>query len=126
MEAKTILVIEDNKLNIKLVKAVLHLNNHRVLVAEDAETGLRVARKKQPDLILMDIQLPAMDGLEATQIIKADPETSHIPVIAMTSHAMKKDREKAIDAGCDDYISKPIEQNEFLDKIVIYLDSETV
>jgi CheY-like chemotaxis protein len=114
---KTILVVEDNALNMKLVKAFLKSVNHKVLSAEDAETGLQLARGERPDLILMDIQLPGMNGLEATRIIKIDSDLKDTPVIALTSYAMNDDREKALAAGCDDYISKPINHKVFLEKI---------
>ena len=120
MEKRTILVIEDNALNVKLVKAILESSNHKVLVAEHAEKGLQLAREHGCDLILMDIQLPGIDGLKATEMIKADPELNHIPVIALTSYAMKEDREKAFSAGCDEYISKPIESEKFLSIINSY------
>jgi two-component system cell cycle response regulator DivK len=121
MEQKTILLIEDNALNIKLAKAILKTGNHHVLVAEDAESGLQLARKNRPHLILMDIQLPGIDGLAATEIIKKDPDLKHIPVIALTSYAMKDDREKSFAAGCDEHISKPVDYAELLDKISIIL-----
>ena len=103
-----ILVIEDNPANMKLVSLLLLNVGHTVLSAGDAETGLTMARADQPDLILMDIQLPAMDGLAATALLKQDPATAAIPVIALTAMAMKADREKTRAAGCDAYIAKPL------------------
>lgn len=117
MPDKKILVIEDNELNLKLVKNLLLLEKYTVLEAVNAESGLELARKEQPDLILMDIQLPGMDGLEATQILKHDDAMKNIPVVALTSYAMEGDEEKALAAGCNGYISKPIDTKGFKDII---------
>jgi len=117
MRKKTILVIEDNELNRKLVKALLQRGPYNVLEAIDAEGGIQLAQEHKPDLILMDIQLPGMDGLSATRIIKEDPELKGTPVVALTSYAMDGDVEKAKKAGCDGYISKPINTRSFLDTI---------
>ena len=103
-----ILVIEDSAANMKLVCMLLASAGHSVLSAVDAETGLTVARTEMPDLILMDIQLPGMDGLVATALLKRDPATAAIPVIALTAMAMKADLEKSQNAGCDAYIAKPL------------------
>ncbi len=103
-----ILVIEDNPANMKLAALILRNAGHAVLSAFDAETGLSIARAEHPDLILMDIQLPGMDGLTATAALKNDPPTADIPVIAVTAMAMTADRQKTKDAGCDGYISKPL------------------
>ena len=120
MEPKTILIIEDNQLNMKLVKTLLQIEKHQVLEADTAEKGLEIAKEKRPDLILMDIQLPGMDGLEATRIIKQDPELKGIPVVALTSFAMQGDEEKALEAGCEGYITKPIDTREFTQTLVQY------
>lgn len=104
----TILIIEDNAANMKLAVLLLKNAGHEPLCATDAETGLTIARATRPDLILMDIQLPGMDGLTATGLLKADPVMAKIPVIALTAMAMKHDREKSLQAGCDDYIAKPL------------------
>jgi CheY-like chemotaxis protein len=114
MENRNILVIEDNELNMKLMRGVFRMGNYQIIEAYDAEIGIRLAREHQPFLILMDIQLPGMDGLKATQIIKADPELKDIPVVALTGFAMQGDEEKAIDSGCDGYITKPIDVQEVL------------
>ena len=103
-----ILVVEDNPANMKLTSLLLHSAGHSVLSAVDAETALRLARNEQPDLILMDIQLPGMDGLTATTILKQDPATALIPVIALSALAMKADEERSQTAGCDAYIVKPL------------------
>src|SRR6267154_2206433 len=107
-----ILIIEDNQANMKLASLLLHNAGHTVLCAVDAETGLTQARAEQPDLILMDIQLPGMDGLAATALLKKNPATAAIPIIALTAMAMKEDQEKTRAAGCDAYIAKPLRYQE--------------
>lgn len=107
-----VLVVEDNPANMKLTSLLLHSAGHHVLRAVDAETGLRLAHDAQPDLILMDIQLPGMDGLAATAILKEDPATAAIPIIALSALAMKADRERSQTAGCDAYIVKPLRYKE--------------
>ena len=107
-----ILIVEDNPANMKLALLLLQNVGHEALCAVDAESGLTLARAQQPDLILMDIQLPGMDGLAATALLKADPATSAIPIIALTAMAMKEDREKTEAAGCDAYIAKPLRYEE--------------
>ena len=114
MANKTILVIEDNELNMKLVRSLLKMNNYTILEATDAETGIKLAREKNPDLVLMDIQLPGMDGLTATKILKAEGE---LMIIALTSHAMEGDDKKVKEAGCDGYITKPIDTRTFVSQI---------
>jgi two-component system cell cycle response regulator DivK len=107
-----ILIIEDNPANMKLASLLLNKVGHTVQCAVDAETGLTLARADLPDLILMDIQLPGMDGLAATALLKQDPVTTAIPVIALTAMAMKADQEKSQVAGCDGYIAKPLRYQE--------------
>lgn len=107
-----ILTIEDNAANMKLACLLLRNAGHTVLCAVDAESGLTLACAEQPDLILMDIQLPGMDGLAATALLKQDPATAAIPVIALTAMAMKEDKEKSHVAGCDAYIAKPLRYQE--------------
>jgi two-component system cell cycle response regulator DivK len=107
-----VLIIEDNTANMKLALLLLHRAGHSTLCAVDAENGIAQARSDQPDLILMDIQLPDMDGLTATALLKRDPVTAHIPVIALTALAMKVDEEKSQSAGCDAYIAKPLRYGE--------------
>ena len=107
-----ILIVEDNEANMRLARLLLVNAGHSVLWAADAETGLTLAREKQPALILMDIQLPGMDGLAATSLLKQVPHTAHIPVIALTAMAMKEDRDKTLRAGCDAYIIKPLRYKE--------------
>ena len=108
----TILIIEDNPANMKLACLLMTNAGHAVLTARDAETGLTIARSERPDLVLMDIQLPGMDGFAATAVLKTEPATRHIPVIALTSMAMKEDRERSESAGCDAYIAKPLRYRE--------------
>ena len=108
----TILIIEDNAANMKLAMLLLHNAGHVTLCAADAETGLALARAASPDLILMDIQLPGMDGLAATAELKLDAATARIPVIALTAMAMQADRAKSMLAGCDAYIAKPLRYRE--------------
>jgi two-component system, cell cycle response regulator DivK len=109
-----VLIIEDNVTNMKLAVVLLESAGHSVVVATSAETGLTLAREQQPDLILMDIQLPGMDGLEATAILKGDQATRSIRVIALTALAMKGDEERIRLAGCDGYVAKPLRYKEFL------------
>ena len=109
-----VLVVEDNPANMTLATFLLESAGHTVLSATDAEAGLTLARDEQPNLILMDIQLPGMDGLEATGLLKRDDATRAIPVIALTALAMKGDEERIRAAGCDGYIAKPMRYQEFL------------
>ncbi len=125
MAERTVLIIEDNEINMKLVRSLLQIGKCQVLEAGDAGTGIQLAREHRPDLILMDIQLPGMDGFQATRVIKEDPELKHTPVLALTAHAMKGDDQKAREAGCDGYISKPIDTRAFLERIASFFpDSE--
>lgn len=121
MENKTILVVEDNELNMKLVRSLLQLENYQIIEADNAEKGIQLARDHHPDLILMDIQLPGMDGLKATEVISNDANLKDIPIVALTSYAMEGDKEKALAAGCVGYISKPIETRSFPEAIAKYL-----
>ena len=124
MKVKTILVIEDNKLNMKLVNGLVKIGKYRMLEAIDAESGIQLVREQRPDLVLMDIQLPGMDGLSATKIIKEDPELKDIPIVALTSYAMQGDEEKALAAGCTGYITKPIDTRKFLETVSEYLKDD--
>jgi len=116
-----ILLVEDNEMNRDMLSRRLKRRGYEVLVAVDGEMGIELARTKAPDLILMDMSLPVIDGWEATGRLKADADLKHIPIIALTAHAMATDREKAIEAGCDDYDTKPIELTRLLAKIVTLL-----
>jgi CheY-like chemotaxis protein len=113
MAGERVLVVEDNPLNLELVKALLEKLGYTVLVAGTAEEGIECAKAKQPHLILMDVNLPGTDGLTATAILKAEPATKHIPVVALTAHAMKGDDERVLSAGCDGYMPKPIDTRTF-------------
>jgi len=117
----TVLIIEDNAANMTLATFLLQSAGHSVLSANDAESGLTLARGKQPDLVLMDIQLPGMDGLQATALLKADAATRDIPVIALTALAMKGDEQRIRAAGCDGYIAKPLAYKDFLATIAAHL-----
>lgn len=110
-----IAVVEDNPSNMKLAALLLRGAGHEVLQARDAESGLDLIRAELPELVLMDVQLPGMDGLTATRILKTDPCLAHIPVIAFTARAMKGDDENMRAAGCDGYLSKPFHHREFLE-----------
>jgi len=114
---KRILYVEDNDDNVYVVKTRLGRAGFTVLVAADGEQGVAMAAAEKPDLILMDLSLPVLDGWEATRKLKSGPETKGIPVIALSSHAMNEDREKALAAGCDDYDTKPVEIARLLAKI---------
>jgi CheY-like chemotaxis protein len=112
-----ILYVEDNEDNVYALKSRLARAGHTVIVASDGAQGVAMAASEKPDLILMDLSLPVLDGWEATRQIKAASETSRIPVIALTAHAMTGDREKALSAGCDDFDTKPVELPRLLEKI---------
>jgi CheY-like chemotaxis protein len=112
-----ILYVDDNDDNVYVLRSRLTRAGFSVVIATDGAQGVAMAAKEQPDLILMDLGLPVLDGWEATRLIKAAPETRHIPVIALTAHAMTGDREKALAAGCDDFETKPVELPRLLEKI---------
>ena len=116
-----VLIIEDNASNMKLATFLLESAGHTVLAATDAEAGIATAQAERPDLVLMDVQLPGMDGLQATALLKADAETRSIPVIALTALAMKGDAERIQSAGCDGYIAKPMAYREFLETVERFL-----
>ncbi len=118
---KKILVVEDNETNMYLINFILEKNGYEVIQAKTGEEGVELAIKEKPDLILMDIQLPGIDGLEATKRIRKSKANSKIPIIAITSYAMVGDRAKALAAGCTGYIQKPINPDTFLAEIKKYL-----
>jgi two-component system cell cycle response regulator DivK len=115
--AKTVLIVEDNELNMKLFHDLIQAHGYNILQTKDGMEALKLARQHKPDLILMDIQLPEMDGLEATRRLKADPVLRDTPVIALTAFAMKGDEETMRAAGCDGYVTKPIRYREFLAEV---------
>ncbi|MGO8701030.1 MAG: response regulator [Limisphaerales bacterium] len=112
MSAQRILVVDDNPINLKLAADLLAFEGYQILSAADGETALALIRRTPPDLILMDLALPGMDGLSLTRLLKADPATSHIGIVALTAFAMKGDEQKAKEAGCDGYITKPIDTRQ--------------
>lgn len=118
---KTVLIVEDNELNMKLFHDLLEAHGYQTLQARAGVEGVDLARKHKPDLILMDIQLPEVSGLEVTQWIKDDPDLRHIPVIAITAFAMKGDEEKIRQGGCEAYLSKPISVVKFLETVRNFL-----
>ena len=119
---RKILLIEDNEMNRDMLSRRLERKGFEVVIAEDGQAGVELASSSNPDLILMDLSLPVMDGWEATRCIKANPATQKIPVIALTAHAMAGDEQKALEAGCDEYDTKPVEFKRLLEKINTFLD----
>jgi len=118
-----ILLVEDNEMNRDMLSRRLARKEFEVVIAVDGQAGINMAASESPDLILMDLSLPVIDGWEATRQIKADPATQAIPVIALTAHAMMGDEQKALEAGCDDYDTKPVNLKRLLDKIDTLLDA---
>ena len=125
MAGETILVVEDNMLNLELISDLLEVHGYRVLKATAGAEALKQSQSEHPDLILMDIQLPGLDGLTITGILKDDPGTRDIPVIALTAHAMRGDEEKALQAGCNAYISKPIDTRQLPITLRSFLDRDS-
>ncbi len=119
--AKMILIVEDEPKNMTLLRDLLQVSGYSTIEATDGKQGVELAKESKPDLILMDIQMPVMDGLEATRILKADDTTSNIPVLALTSYAMKGDEERILQAGCDGYLAKPFDIQELLKSVAEYL-----
>ncbi|MEM6282221.1 MAG: response regulator [Chloroflexota bacterium] len=113
----TVLYVEDNPQNMRLVRKFLKMGGYPLIEAETGEDGLARARETKPSLILMDINLPDIDGMEVTRILKQESDTAHIPIIALTANAMHGDREKFIEAGCDGYLSKPVSKNDLLEAV---------
>lgn len=118
---KIIMIVDDNATNLKLASDVLEIEGFQVVRCSDAESAIASIGKKHPDLILMDIALPGIDGLELTRMLKASDATRHIRIIALTAFAMKQDHERALAAGCDSFITKPIDTRRFKDQIIPYL-----
>ena len=112
-----ILIVEDNDKNLKLVRDVLQVKGHATIEAKTGEDGIRLARERKPDLVLMDIQLPGINGIDALRVLRADPATAAIPVIAVTASVMQQDRTLITDAGFDGYVGKPINLKEFLEAV---------
>lgn len=124
MACEKILVVEDTPMIMELTTVLLETAGYVVIQAETAEAGIKLARAESPDLILMDIGLPGMDGLSATGILKQDPGTKDIPVVALTGFAMKEDEERILAAGCDGYLTKPISTKEFRKQVARFIGSE--
>jgi len=121
MTVKRILIVEDNELNMKLLNDVLEAHGYTVLKAGEGRVAVELARQYRPDLILMDLQLPDISGLDATRLIKGDEETRSIPIVAVTAFAMAGDERRALDCGCDAYLAKPIILREFLDLVADFI-----
>ncbi len=119
-----LLLVEDNEMNRDMLSRRLQRRGYEVIIAVDGDEGVKIAQSEAPDLILMDMSLPVLDGWEATRRLKAAPKTQSIPILGLTAHAMSGDREKAIEAGCDDYDTKPIEFSRLLEKINALLGKE--
>ena len=125
MSSNKVLIVEDNPMNLELITDLLEISGYSILQATTAEEGINIAKTESPVLILMDIGLPEMDGLTATKILKNDEKTKKIPIIALTSHAMLGDEEMIRNAGCEGYITKPINTREFPKEIAQYLGSSS-
>ena len=121
---RRILVVEDNAMNLELVRDILLAEGYEVLEAADGATGVHVAGAERPELILMDLQLPGLDGLQAVQLIRADDALRDVPIVAVTAHAMKGDDERARSAGCDGFIAKPIQVRDFVTTVARYLEGK--
>lgn len=125
MAGKNILLIEDNEVNRRLAGFLLRSQGYQVREATTAAAAFEMVEKERPDLIVMDIQLPGMDGLEVTRKLKEQPATADIPVVAVTSFAMKGDREKALAAGCAGYVTKPIDKNTFIQEVAAHVGNKS-
>jgi len=121
---KRILIVEDDPKNLKLVRDLLQVSGYVTIEATNGKLGVEAAKEQKPALILMDIQMPVMDGLQATRFLKSDEETKKIPIVALTAYAMKGDEERMIEAGCDGYIPKPIDTKSFLEKVSALLQEK--
>ena len=119
---KVILIVEDNEMNMTLTRDLLQMSGYSTLEAGDGKKAIEIAQKKKPDLILMDIQMPVMDGLEATRKLKNDKATGNIPIVALTASVMERDIDNINKAGCDSHIAKPIKAKEFIKKIAEFMD----
>ena len=122
MAGEKVLVVEDNPVNLELVTVLLELAGYAVICAKDAEEGIALVRRERPAVVLMDIGLPGIDGLEATKILKADPEVGDIPVVALTAYAMSKDEEMTKSVGCSGYLTKPINTRDFADQVARFIE----
>jgi len=121
MTGEKILIVEDNPLNMELVRDLLEARGYVVLEASTAQEGIEMVHKEMVDLVLMDVQLPGMDGLTATRLLRQDTNLADLKIVALTAHAMKGDEQKVLEAGCNGYISKPIDTRQFPVQIAVYL-----
>ncbi len=121
---KRVLIVEDNAANRALVTIFLRRDGYRVSLAENGLRGIELAQAERPDMILMDLEMPGMDGWEATRLLKADPATSRIPVVALTAHTAKEDIDNAINAGFDGFVTKPISHARLMEKVNSFLDGQ--
>ena len=122
MTVSTVLLVEDNEDNRTIYTTILRHVGHDVIEASNGEDGIRLALERQPNVILMDVAMPGIDGWEATRRLKGDPQTARIPVIALTAHAMAEDRQRAVDAGCEGYLAKPIEPRRVVEEVARMLE----
>ena len=122
MASKRILLVEDNEVNMRLVKLTLKNQNYEFIEATNAEDAIDLAEQHRPDLIILDIQLPKMDGYEVARVLKTKDSIKNIPIIALTAHAMKGDEERVLSSGCDAYVSKPLDTNKFRGLVKSYLE----
>lgn len=122
MTLSTVLLVEDNEDNRTIYTTILRHVGHDVIEASNGEDGIRLALERQPNVILMDVAMPGIDGWEATRRLKGDPQTARIPVIALTAHAMAEDRQRAVDAGCEGYLAKPIEPRRVVEEVARILE----
>lgn len=122
--SRTILLVEDHEDNRIVYSTILEHFGYTVLLATDGAEGVRLAREALPDLVLMDVSIPVMDGWEATRVLKSEPATAGIPIVALTAHALATDRERAAEAGCDGYLAKPVEPRRVLEEVRRFLGPE--
>ena len=122
MTRKRILLVEDHEDNRNIYRTILEHYGYEVVLASDGQSGIRLAREAQPDLVLMDLSIPVVDGWEATRVLKRDASTRGIPVIALSAHALEEDRARAREAGCDGYLAKPVEPRKVLEEVARFLD----
>ena len=122
MSRKRVLVVEDNMDTYELVRFVLEKHDFETFLAMNGRDGVNAAVKQKPDLIIMDLSMPEMDGWTATELIKKDPQTSSIPLIALTAHALPGDRQRALNAGCDEYIAKPMDLDELVESVLYWVN----
>ncbi|MDF2440871.1 MAG: hypothetical protein JWN98_1855 [Abditibacteriota bacterium] len=124
LAGRRVLIIEDTEENMRLFNAILRLEDAQVLEADLARVGIEIATREQPDLIVMDLQMPGVDGLTATRLLRADPRTQKIPIVVITASAMSEDKKRAFEAGCDGYITKPIDPISFGPQLAAFLRTE--